>query len=237
MTTRHPSRIIGYTDESGRIGKDELFFFASLWCEKTVHERMAETIVQIRASRNFWNVMHFSEMSNLRATVYQEVASALAGIPGWTMRVLIYEKRYDAHGKPYDFAHYGRRDEVSTLKKARAYNKLLRDHLSSVVRYCPSDFWQLYIEDRHRSRDDNGKDYIRLALQSYYVRTVEFVPKQHHDLLQVIDIFLGAYAFSMYSKRGIRPKQPPGTRKQEVAETIEAEIRSHCVAPWFWQAR
>ncbi len=117
MKTRQPSRIIGYTDESGRIGKDELFFFASLWCEKTVHERMAEAIHKIRHSRKFWNVMHFSEMSNLRAAVYQDVASTLAGIPGWTMGVLIYEKRYDAYGRPYDFAHYGRRDEVPELKK------------------------------------------------------------------------------------------------------------------------
>lgn len=237
MTTQRPSRIIGYTDESGRIGKDELFFFASLWCEATVHERLADAICQVRESHHFWDVVHFSEMSNLRATVYQDVASALALIPGWTMRVLVYEKRYDAHGRPYDFAHYGRKDEVPALKKARAYNKLLRDHLSSVVRYCPLDFWQLYIEDRHRPRDDNGKDYIRLALQSYYVRTVEFVPKTHHDLLQIVDLFLGAYALSMYAKRGIDPKQPPGARKRQVAETIEAEIRSHCVAPWFWQAR
>ena len=78
---------------------------------------------------------------------------------------------------------------------------------------------------------------IRQALQSFFVPVVEFAPKRHDDLLQVIDLFLGAYALDAYHTNGESPINPPGLRKQDVAETILGAIKKPIRKPWWWQGR
>ncbi len=153
------------------------------------------------------------------------------------MRVLVYRKTYDQRGRAYDFKHYGKRGEPPELKKARAYNKLLRDHLTAVTQYQPKDSWTLYVEDRNRPHDDNGKQYIRRALESCYVKQVEFVPKQHHELLQLVDVLLGATALVTYQSNRITPKDPPADRKAITANAIVQEIEPHLLPLWWWRPR
>lgn len=229
--------MFGYTDESGRLGKDPLFFFGTLWCTRQRRIDMLKTIQAVRDNHNFWDALHFSEMSSKRADVYRAIGDALGKLPDWFMDVLIYRKTVDPSGRPYEFAHYGTPQDPPELKKARAYNKLLKDHLNHVVRIKPRETWAFYIEDRNRPRDDNGKTYIKEAMQSYFVPVVEFVPKRHDDLLQVVDIFLGAYTLDAYRQSGCRPTNPPGLRKQDVSETIVAAIQHHIRQPWWWEAR
>ena len=150
---------------------------------------------------------------------------------------MIYRKAVNSNGQPYNFEHYGTPQERLELKKARAYNKLLKDHLNSVIRNDASEIWSLTIEDRNRSRDDNGKIYIQQAMQSFFVPVVEFAPKRHDDLLQVIDLFLGAYALNAYQTYGESPINPPGLRKQDVAETILGSIKKHIRNTWRWHVR
>ena len=121
-----PSRhLMAYTDESGRLGKDNLFFFGTLWCERSTARRMRSALKQVRTDLMFNDTMHFTEMSNLRGEAYVRAARAVSAIPGWSMRVLIYRKTHDSSGKPYDFTHYGQKRDPVALKRARAYNKLL----------------------------------------------------------------------------------------------------------------
>ncbi|NMP24394.1 DUF3800 domain-containing protein [Sulfobacillus harzensis] len=229
--------MFGYTDESGRIGKDPLFFFATLWCTREGRTRMHDIVNKIRQQHQFYDVLHFSEMSSKRSMVYKAIGEALGPLPDWFMDVMIYRKTTDPNGRPYNFEHYGTPQDPPELKKARVYNKLLKYHLNSVIRNNALETWALTIEDRNRPRDDNGKTYVQQAMQSFFVPVVEFAPKRHDDLLQVIDLFLGAYALNAYHKSGETPINPPGLRKQDVAETVLVAIRHHIRRPWWWQAR
>lgn len=237
MENKPPRHLMAYTDESGRLGKDNLFFFGTLWCERSTARRMRSALKQVRTDLMFNDTMHFTEMSNLRGEAYVRAARAVSAIPGWSMRVLIYRKTHDSSGKPYDFTHYGQKRDPVALKRARAYNKLLHDHLSAIVRYHPASFWTLYFEDRNRPRDDNGKEYIQRALESYYVKHVAFLPKRDDDLLQVIDLLLGAYAEQAYRTCGVERAFPPGARKQRVAAEVMEAIRGHCKPAWVWTPR
>lgn len=235
MARQRSQHLLSYTDESGRLGKDNLFFFGTLWCDRLTARHMRHVIAQVRACSGFNDTMHFSELSNLRAKMYVEVAQTLATIPGWSMGVLVYRRTFDANGKPYNFSHYGQRRDPVELKRARAYNKLLRDHLSAIIRYHPMSFWTMYIEDRNRPRDDNGKQYIRGAIESYYIKEVAFIPKRHDDLLQFTDVLLGAYAHQAYQQRcGVRPSNPPGPRKIMVADEVMKAVGRRFKAPWIW---
>ena len=105
--------MFGYTDESGRIGKDPLFFFGTLWCTRKGRTDMHDIIKRIREQHHFYDVLHFSDMSSKRSKVYKAIGEELGVLPGWFMDVLIYRKVVSPNGRPYNFDHYGTPQERS----------------------------------------------------------------------------------------------------------------------------
>lgn len=174
-----------YHDESGVVGASGLFIVGLLF----IKERgvLYNKISSIRQKYRFQEEMHFTDVSNPKATkVCCEVLEAILKEPVW-FRGHVFDNN------KIDLNYFG-----SQVKKARytAYNYFTKETLRIFTKDTENAV--VYTDDKSRAAKDNFVFYIKDSINrnnisgKTVIKHLQPIDSKNDDLMQVTDLIIGS---------------------------------------------